>query len=77
MGCGLALLVCLLFQPTSALRRFQKLAAEAMGTGQAPGAELQALLPSAREEAAWLGQAKSFEALVASLGGSSDRNKAS
>lgn len=67
MGCGLALLVCLLVQPTSALRRFQELAAEAVRGGQAPGRELEALLPSAREEALWLGQEQRFESLVASL----------
>ena len=67
MGCGLALLVCVLFQPTSALRRFQQLAAEAIRTGQPPPPELAALLPSAREEAAWLGQARSLEALLGAL----------
>ena len=67
MGCGLALLVCLLFQPTSALRRFQELAAEAQGGGQLAEGELRMLLPSAREEASWLGQGKRFEALLASL----------
>jgi len=67
MGCGLALLVCLFFSPSSALRRFQQLAGEALRSGQAPPPELQALLPSAREEARWLGQGQRFEALVASL----------
>jgi hypothetical protein len=67
MGCGLALLVCLLFQPTSALRRFQELAAEAQRGGPAAEGELRVLLPSAREEASWLGQGKRFEALLASL----------
>jgi uncharacterized membrane protein YgaE (UPF0421/DUF939 family) len=69
MGCGLALLVCLLFQPTSALRRFNDLAAAARGTGQPLSGELKALLPSAREEAIWLGQGERFEAMVAGLGG--------
>ena len=67
MGCGLALLVCLVFQPTSALRRFQELAAAAPGGGQPLTGELQALLPSAREEALWLGQGERFEALLAAL----------
>jgi hypothetical protein len=68
MGCGLALLVCLLFQPTSALHRFQHLAREALRADQPPGSELRALLPSAREEALWLGQGANVEALVAALG---------
>ena len=34
LGCGLALLVCLLFSPTSALQRFRLLAAEARREGQ-------------------------------------------
>ncbi len=67
MGCGLALLVCVLFQPSSALRRFRELAAECRRTGEPPSLELQALLPSAREEALWLGQGEGFEALLASL----------
>jgi uncharacterized membrane protein YgaE (UPF0421/DUF939 family) len=67
MGCGLALLVCLLFQPTSALRRFNDLAAAARGAGQPLTGELKALLPSAREEAVWLGQGERFDALVAGL----------
>ena len=67
MGCGLALLVCVLFQPSSALRRFRDLAAESHRTGEPPPAELQTLLPSAREEARWLGQGEAFEVLLASL----------
>lgn len=67
MGCGLALLVCVLFQPTSAWRRLQQLAEEVRRTGQPPGAEVQALLPSAKEEALWLGQGAKFEALVVAL----------
>ncbi|MFM7169988.1 MAG: FUSC family protein, partial [Cyanobium sp.] len=67
MGCGLALLVCVLFQPTSALRRFQALAEEARQGGKPASGELLALLPSAREEALWLGQGPRFEALAASL----------
>ncbi len=67
MGCGLALLVCLLFQPTSALRRLQELAEDARRGQQPEAAELRALLPSAREEALWLGQGARFEALLASV----------
>jgi Fusaric acid resistance protein-like len=67
MGCGLALLVCVLFQPSSALRRFRDLAEESHRTGEPPPAELQTLLPSAREEARWLGQGEAFEVLLASL----------
>jgi hypothetical protein len=67
LGCGLALLVCVLFQPSSALRRFRELAAEARRTGEPPSTELQTLLPSAREEALWLGQVEAFETLLASL----------
>mgnify|MGYP003333775334 FL=1 len=67
LGCGLALLVCLLFSPTSALQRFRLLAAEARREGRGLEGELLRLLPSAREEALWLGQREEFEALVAGL----------
>jgi len=67
LGCGLALLVCLLFSPTSALQRFRTLAAEARLQGRGLEGELLQLLPSAREEALWLGQRHEFEALVAGL----------
>lgn len=67
LGCGLALLVCALVQPISALRRFRELADRTLSTGEPPPAELQSLLPSAREEALWLGQGEAFEALLASL----------
>ncbi|MFN6356240.1 MAG: FUSC family protein [Cyanobacteriota bacterium] len=81
MGCGLALLVCLLFQPTSALRRFEQLAEECRLSGQPPTDELRALLPSAREEALWLGQGPRVEAWLASLpagrGGIGGRGSAS
>lgn len=63
MGCGLALLVCVLFSPSSALQQFRQLAAR---QGRLEG-ELLRLLPSAREEALWLGQQREFEALVGSL----------
>ncbi|MEB3157445.1 MAG: FUSC family protein, partial [Cyanobacteriota bacterium] len=70
MGCGLALLVCLVFQPTSALRRFQELAAAARASDPPVlTSELKALLPSAREEALWLGQGERFEATLAGLRG--------
>jgi len=67
LGCGLALLVCALVQPISALRRFRELAAQSLRTGEPPPLELQTLLPTAREEALWLGQGEAFEALLASL----------
>ena len=67
LGCSLALLVCALVQPISALRRFRELAYHTLSTGEPPPAELQTLLPSAREEALWLGQGEAFEALLASL----------
>ncbi|MFM7651517.1 MAG: hypothetical protein ACKO5M_01120, partial [Vulcanococcus sp.] len=51
MGCGLALMVGLLLFPSSALRRFEQLRQSA----DASRAELDALLPAAREEARWLG----------------------
>jgi uncharacterized membrane protein YccC len=63
MGCGLALLVCLLVRPLSALRRFRQLAE----AGDAMSSELTALLPSALEEARALGQERHFRALVAAL----------
>ena len=72
MGCGLALLVCLLFQPTSALRRVRLLAREALRSGQPPAREMVSLLPSAREEALWLGQEASLEALLKELRASSE-----
>lgn len=67
LGCGLALLVCLLFSPASALQRFRLLAAEARREGRGLEGELLRLLPSAREEALWLGQRLEFEALVTGL----------
>lgn len=63
LGCGLALLVCLAFNRTSALRRFRTLAGSPTLAGGA--AELERLLPSALEEARWLGQEKEFRALLA------------
>jgi len=56
LGCALALLVCLLVRPFSALKRF-RLLADASGcmTG-----ELRRLLPSALEEARLLGQERLF-----------------
>ena len=51
MGCGLALAIGLLLFPSSALRRFQQLCQEPVVSM----AEVEALLPAAREEARWLG----------------------
>jgi uncharacterized membrane protein YgaE (UPF0421/DUF939 family) len=53
MGCGLALAVGLLLFPSSALRRFNALSNDT--TQPDRWAQLQALLPAAREEARWLG----------------------
>jgi len=63
MGCGLALLVCLLVRPFSALGRFQALAREARGLD----ASLRALLPSALEEARLVGQQRQLQQLVQRL----------
>lgn len=71
MGCGLALLVCLAFDRGSALRRFRRLALCA-GEGEAAAegerAALERLLPTALEEARWLGQEGEFRALLGELG---------
>ncbi|MEB3332854.1 MAG: FUSC family protein [Synechococcaceae cyanobacterium] len=56
LGCALALAVCLLVHPVSALRRFRELAGQADRLTE----ELKALLPSALEEARALGQEKSI-----------------
>jgi hypothetical protein len=79
MGCALALLVCMLFAPASALQTFRRqaearLAAEPGGAGvPAPGLDgsLRQLLPSATEEARWLGQQASLQELLQRLKGSS------
>lgn len=63
MGCALALLVCLLVRPLSALGRFQALAREVEGLD----AGMRALLPSALEEARLLGQQRQFQQLVQRL----------
>ena len=63
MGCGLALLVCLLVRPTSALGRFRALAEHADHLD----GELRSLLPSALEEAHLLGQQRQFRQLVQRL----------
>ena len=63
MGCGLALLVCLLVRPMSALGRFQALARET----QVLDGSLRALLPSAMEEARLLGQQRQLQRLVQQL----------
>jgi len=63
IGCLLALIVCLLVRPLSALRRFRELAK----AGGEMSAELNALLPSALEEARLLGQEKELRAFIASM----------
>ena len=63
LGSGLALLVCLLVRPLSALQRFRQLARSADGLT----APLQALLPSALEEARVLGQEREFHDLLLQL----------
>lgn len=78
MGCALALLACVLFAPASALQTFRRLAGErlaAAGAGgealEAPGLDrpLKQLLPSAMEEARWLGQQASLQTLIRRLEG--------
>jgi len=67
MGCGLALLVCLLVRPVSALRRFRQLAASLpQGSGDL-SPELEGLLPGALEEARVLGQEREFRRLLDEL----------
>ncbi len=56
LGCALALLVCLLVRPFSALKRFRQLAQ----AGGGMTVELRQLLPSALEEARLLGQERLF-----------------
>ncbi len=63
LGCGLALLVCLLVRPFSALGRFRQLAR----SGEGLTATLRALLPSALEEARLLGQEREFQELLRQL----------
>jgi uncharacterized membrane protein YgaE (UPF0421/DUF939 family) len=61
MGSALALIVCVLVRPTSALRRCHAIAAAGDAAGSASqAAELEALLPSALEEARLLGQQQDF-----------------
>jgi len=69
MGCGLALLVCLLVRPVSALRRFRELARDTAVLTP----ELEALLASAQEEARLLGQERGFQAQLARLKQASPR----
>jgi uncharacterized membrane protein YgaE (UPF0421/DUF939 family) len=69
MGSALALLVCLLVRPVSALRRFRALARSQQ---ELPGPmglspDLAALLPSALEEARLLGQEQDFLRLLQQL----------
>ncbi len=68
MGSALALLVCLLVRPVSALRRFRQLAAEDPAPAGGLSPELAKLLPSALEEARVLGQERNFRRLLAKLG---------
>jgi len=63
MGCLLALIVCLVVRPLSALSRFRQLAL----AGQGMTAELSSLLPSALEEARALGQERELRKLIAAL----------
>jgi uncharacterized membrane protein YgaE (UPF0421/DUF939 family) len=63
LGCGLALLVCALVRPFSALRRFRELAE---GAEHLNGPLLR-LLPSALEEARLLGQEKDLRELLRRL----------
>jgi uncharacterized membrane protein YgaE (UPF0421/DUF939 family) len=63
MGCGLALVVCALVRPFSALRRFRALAE---GADHLDG-PLRQLLPSAMEEARLLGQQREFQQLLQRL----------
>jgi uncharacterized membrane protein YgaE (UPF0421/DUF939 family) len=63
LGSGLALLVCLLVRPLSALQRFRQLAR----SGDGLTATLRALLPSALEEARVLGQEREFQELLRQL----------
>ena len=63
MGCGLALLTCLLVRPYSALRRFRELAKDAHHLD----GPLRTLLPSALEEARLLGQEEALQDLLRHL----------
>lgn len=67
LGCGLALLACLLLRPVSALRRFRQLAAAEPSRSGGLSPELSLLLPSALEEARVLGQEREFRRLLAQL----------
>ena len=63
MGCLLALIVCLVVRPLSALSRFHQLAL----AGEGMTAELCSLLPSALEDARALGQESELRKLIAAL----------
>jgi uncharacterized membrane protein YgaE (UPF0421/DUF939 family) len=63
MGCLLALIVCLVVRPLSALSRFRQLAL----AGEGMTAELKSLLPSALEEARALGQERELREFIAAL----------
>jgi uncharacterized membrane protein YccC len=63
IGCLLALIVCLVVRPLSALSRFRQLAL----AGEGMTAELSSLLPSALEEARALGQERELREFIAAL----------
>ena len=63
MGCLLALIVCLVVRPLSALSRFRPLAL----AGEGMTAELSSLLPGALEEARALGQERELREFIAAL----------
>ena len=67
LGSGLALLVCLLLRPVSALRNFRRLAATSPQLVGGLSPELTRLLPSALEEARVLGQEREFRQLLTQL----------
>ncbi len=69
LGSALALLVCLLVRPVSALRRFRQLADTDRTLTADLSPELARLLPSALEEARVLGQEREFRQLLARLQG--------
>ena len=69
LGSALALLVCLLVRPVSALRRFRQLADTDRTLTADLSPELARLLPSALEEARVLGQEREFRQLLARLKG--------
>jgi len=62
LGCGLALAVCVLLAPSSALQTLRTLARQQRDAGRLElTAEMAAMLPSARAEARWLGQEQQLQ----------------